>query len=70
MDFIAPELPSSRSEFPNGERRKKKMLDEIAVEIRDSVLSTLAKQKRHVLTRLRELAGSKRPNPFILNFSI
>lgn len=57
MDFIAPELRSSRSEFPNGERRKKEMLDEIAVEIRDSVLSTLAKQKRYVLTTEKDSAS-------------
>jgi len=57
MDFIAPELRSSRSEFPNGERRKKEMLDEIAVEIRDSVLSTLAKQKRYLLTTEKDSAS-------------
>jgi hypothetical protein len=57
MDFIAPELRSSRSEYPNGERRKKEMLDEIAVEIRDSVLSTLAKQKRYVLTTEKDRAA-------------
>ncbi len=57
MDFIAPELRSSRSEFPNGERRKKEMLDEIAVEIRDSVLSTLAKQKRYILTAEKDRAS-------------
>jgi hypothetical protein len=57
MDFIAPELRSSRSEFPNGERRKKEMLDEIAVEIRDSVLSTLSKQKRYVLTTEKDSAS-------------
>ncbi len=57
MDFIAPELRSSRSEYPNGERRKKEMLDEIAVEIRDSVLSTLAKQKRYILTTEKDRAS-------------
>jgi len=57
LDFIPPELRSSRSEFANGERRKKELLDEMAIEIRDSVLSTLAKQKRYILTTEKDSAS-------------
>jgi hypothetical protein len=56
-DFILPELKGTRGELPNGDRRKREMLEAAALEVRDSILVTLSKQRRYVLTEERDRAS-------------
>lgn len=56
-NFILPELRGTRGEMPNGEQRKRDILDGVAAEVRDSVLETMARPRNYIITSERETAS-------------